>query len=532
MANPTLYDHTATANARIPYLGPVASGLTIEALNPADAGLLVIPSVMVGYASGANPTISCTDNLGNTYTPGPAVDDTTNLQKCAMFYLRNAPTGITHWIFSFSELVDFFEGMVSRFYNIDLTAAAEASHGASGTSTTWQPGSFTPLTNGDLIYNVAWNYGAFPAGLTSLAGDTGFTPLNFSRHDGHCAQYKVQATAGAINPAFTVSNSLLFFSLGIAFKSAAAPVSVPPVRVVRRAVYTFPSNDITTSFTEQFPCDTGNTLLMAWDGYGNAAPPGCHLTAVSDTSLNLWKLTTPTDSPPPRNPGTSQFAYVENATVSTSLVVTGTLNIASQDTVVTLWEVAGLLSNSFDQVTTAADDQEVPGDVTTVSISPSRPSGIVFLMGQVADGSVTGVTDVGSTVFFDCATFPEESASNPEPLEQNNARAHVFPANTTQITFVWQTTNAPGGVGPWSAQAISFLAPPPAATYEQEGFQYRADDGDEADDSNLGSQDVDVSRANLNNTRLRILSNVTNNPSGEKLKLQYRRVGDEQWRDV
>lgn len=74
---------------------------------------------------------------------------------------------------------------------------------------------------------------------------------------------------------------------------------------------------------------------------------------------------------------------------------------------------------------------------------------------------------------------------------------------------------------------------PSAATREQEGYRWRADDGDEDGATWLAAQDTNISRAKLTNTRLRILTNVTNDPPSEGLKLQYRRAnGADEWKDV
>jgi len=64
---------------------------------------------------------------------------------------------------------------------------------------------------------------------------------------------------------------------------------------------------------------------------------------------------------------------------------------------------------------------------------------------------------------------------------------------------------------------------------EQEGFQFRKDNGD-----NIGSQDEDAEVATETNTRLRILIDATDDPSSAAATLQYRRVGDpdSEWRNI
>lgn len=80
---------------------------------------------------------------------------------------------------------------------------------------------------------------------------------------------------------------------------------------------------------------------------------------------------------------------------------------------------------------------------------------------------------------------------------------------------------------------LPWTIPPAALTYEQEGFRWRNDDGSESGASWLAAQDTNITRGTLTNTRLRILVDTANqNPPSRRLRLQYRRVGDEGWRDL
>ncbi len=75
---------------------------------------------------------------------------------------------------------------------------------------------------------------------------------------------------------------------------------------------------------------------------------------------------------------------------------------------------------------------------------------------------------------------------------------------------------------------------PSEFTLEQEGYRWRDDDADEDEAAWLDSQDTNITRAKSTNTRLRVLTNATNNPPTQQLKLQYRKVGDpdSEWRDI
>ncbi len=67
---------------------------------------------------------------------------------------------------------------------------------------------------------------------------------------------------------------------------------------------------------------------------------------------------------------------------------------------------------------------------------------------------------------------------------------------------------------------------------EQEGFRWRADNGDEDGATWLDSQDVNITRSTLTNTRLRTIINATGDPGSNQYQLEYRKVGDTNWKKV
>jgi hypothetical protein len=71
--------------------------------------------------------------------------------------------------------------------------------------------------------------------------------------------------------------------------------------------------------------------------------------------------------------------------------------------------------------------------------------------------------------------------------------------------------------------------------YEQEGYRWRADDGDEDEATWLALQDADIVRGKNVNTRLRgTLDSSGKEPPTAQVAVQYRKVGDpdSEWRDV
>lgn len=71
-----------------------------------------------------------------------------------------------------------------------------------------------------------------------------------------------------------------------------------------------------------------------------------------------------------------------------------------------------------------------------------------------------------------------------------------------------------------------------APTLEQEGFRFRNDDGSESTATWRQAQDTDDSIATETPFRLRMLTNATGDPAIQAVKLQYRKVGASNWRDL
>lgn len=70
-------------------------------------------------------------------------------------------------------------------------------------------------------------------------------------------------------------------------------------------------------------------------------------------------------------------------------------------------------------------------------------------------------------------------------------------------------------------------------TIDQEGFRWRADDGDEDGATWLASQDVDITRTSDVATRLRMLVNTTGDVSSAQYQLEWRKVsGPTDWRKI
>lgn len=82
--------------------------------------------------------------------------------------------------------------------------------------------------------------------------------------------------------------------------------------------------------------------------------------------------------------------------------------------------------------------------------------------------------------------------------------------------------------------AVTFALAPGDASYEQEGYQFRLDDGSESGATDIGSQDTNITAPPNQNRRLRVLTDTTGDAPSEGVTFQYRRVGDpdSEWEDL
>lgn len=110
------------------------------------------------------------------------------------------------------------------------------------------------------------------------------------------------------------------------------------------------------------------------------------------------------------------------------------------------------------------------------------------------------------------------------------------------IGMVEETYAGTGGTGAKTFTHATFpsngwtfsLRPLAVASYEQEGFVWRDDDDDEANATSLESQDTPITRAVDTNTRLRVLTDITDDPGSDALTLQYKRDDEaaSEWRTI
>lgn len=177
---------------------------TSTAIDTTAANLIVVTSV--GF--GANSFGTLTDSKGNTWTlrinflTGGA-GYATGVWECV-----NPTVGTGH---TFTITGGSFPSFcVAAFSGVATSSPFGASTTAQVTvgNTSIQPGSLTPSTNGSLVLTTM----TLSDGITGTVSiNSSFTITNQNPHtgsaEGSALAYLVQATAGAVNPAWTYSGS-------------------------------------------------------------------------------------------------------------------------------------------------------------------------------------------------------------------------------------------------------------------------------------------------------------------------------------
>lgn len=121
-------------------------------------------------------------------------------------------------------------------------------------------------------------------------------------------------------------------------------------------------------------------------------------------------------------------------------------------------------------------------------------------------------------------------------VDNENFDFHLSPSDTVAIDEGVDlsgdfTTDIDGVARPgtWDIGADEYVS---TVTLDQEGFLFRADDGDEDGASPLASQDVDITRGKELNTRLRVLVDASGDPVSKDFQLEYKKQGNNDWTKI
>ena len=426
---------------------------------------------------GSGAITSVTDDQGNTWTEGPSTSNAMYDRQMAIYYVLNVAGGTQVVTIAFSGLSGvsaYFptQAVLSEFYNV---APSAANDGSTSSPTSAAAGTIITSGSGDLIYHWGASLSTdTPSGGnfngTSITAGTNFTLLSADLQVGSCDQYYVQPTAGAINPSFTPSGSATWGSLAIALNGASAGTApgsgMRIVHVQHTLIGSLTTGSNAAPLPLQFP-SSGNLLV----GLFNCA----QIASVSDSAGNTWSCPAALLSAGV-NGQYAQIVYAANASTSPNLSgITLTLSNGSAggetfQSFLVLYDVAGAATSPYDTGATANGQQTSNGDLATVSITPSTANGLVFGEVEIGFQTINGLVGPGyildSVVNTQDDDNPGGFGTQNSSLDEDNGYAHVYNANTDELSFEWTYNSSLSGgvegiVGAeyWAAVAAAFEAP-------------------------------------------------------------------------
>lgn len=463
-----------------------------------------------------------------------------NSQKEATYYVAGCQAGAVGYKITFSAANNYFQACQGEWYNVATSSPLDGTGAwvsqVAGT-TAYRSGSFNTAVNGSLIIQMTIEDSASPYDGTLFTADTGYTFLYTDLADGGCAQYTIQATAGATNPTITYNPGSSGASSTVAFKAAAAGTApaAGAIRVQRMQGHTAKSN--VTSFTAQFPA-TGNLIALNWTGYNGTNNTHCKITAITDTGGNTWNVRatasqTAQANPPATSPWFDIQAWDTVAPVTAnSLKLTLTTDnptypsVVNADCGLVLFDIVNASATPFDNAHGSTGNQTVP--VTyfdTVSITPGQ-AGCLLICGMNQDIGTTNALKSADTTALFLSPLADEWSGGFNTMIQDRGVALVAPSTSSAFMFSFGNTVANIGtsVGAWAAVAVSYFKNPGPTVYSQTHFRFRNDDGDEVTATAIDAQDASITRDGTLNTRLRTEVDTTNDPPSIAPRQTYRRI--------
>jgi hypothetical protein len=446
-------------NVRLP--NPVTAGnsLVLECYSKSGTGTVTVSSTSNGVAA-------------NTWVAGPSTTASSSGMKLSLWYALNATPGFTVISASPATTTVGWQCAAFEFNNI---IAADGNSGTvtnnGGTGSIMSAPAYTPGNSNDFLINSCFVDGVW----TGSSNPTSFGVGNNAAENvplwqfaatslgwDIATEFGIQTTATSIQPQMVQGGNGHYICASQAFRTGAAGGALAGMHIV----------GITSEDTQNFFCNGGcATVSLEMPVFGN-------LVAVTYEGVTTQQINSITSSPSPvggwksralvANAQNAQILAGENLVASNNM----TLKIVqSQDTssnTINLIDIAGAASAPYD--TSVATQQDVTGaaDVTTPSITPTVPGGLVVAKLTISGNTATGLTNPGPEIFTSC-TFGGTGVGNnsgslgtDNPCDRNNGNANVRYTSLSPIAFTWHFGDMPPqprdttSVVGWGFAAVAF----------------------------------------------------------------------------
>lgn len=433
-----------------------AGGLITVPLNNATLsgnGLVIV------VRCGTVATVLTPTNTGTSdaWSEGPgARDASTSGYSLMSFLCPNATAGTRTIQIKTSAALDYFKVIWWELRGMALASVLDGSSvtvAGNGTSP-MTPGSFTPTSSGDLLFQFVCNTPSYLDVTNWVPGTVGspnitWRMLSSGNHDAFGGQYGIYNSTAAINPSLGVggTNATGLSSIAFALKSSASGTAKTGMHIYGLDSTTVQLNE-RTNWTFQFPSD-GNLKFMATSAGANmdfTAPP---IDSTGDAWLACGQ----------RSDGSlnsTRIYYAANATSNNVTYLRMTNNNNSSDVVVFFGSIKGAATSPFitNDYIISTGNKSGTTPLTVFTPTPSSASGI--FIGLTAWDFDTATNSTWDRLM---GYLPVNSTGNTAYYE-NNGIASWTVTSTTPQALTWTFMDGLGvDVGFWAASGAFFSAP-------------------------------------------------------------------------
>jgi hypothetical protein len=414
---------------RIQYGGAMGNGSL--------AGNLVTLRITAPHGSTIS---SIADNKSDSYTLGVSEDSGSGGWVTALYYLPNAPAGITQITVTYSASVADWHGAIEEYSGIATSSPADGTCGNTS-STVACSAAITTTGNNDLVVASMIGLGSSiytnTMGTIAAGGSFSLDSADTQASDGD--EEEVLAMAGSVTPSFTITGSTESFNIvGMAFKASAGAGTNPTGMYILHEQH---FEMVQTSETINFPSN-GNLLVADTDIFNGEDT----IAINSCSSSNTWTKENPSGGDMP------QFFFVSSAIASTTLTCTVQAPNPEDHGILVFYDVVGAAASPFD---TLGPGNGSNGSVVTNTVTPTKPPGIAFAVENTGVGPGTGI---GTGFTWDNTPYTGETDAG--QLNNGDGWQHYWYTSASQITFTWDQANSSSYM---QAAAITFSSNPVSA---------------------------------------------------------------------
>jgi Bacterial Ig domain/Immunoglobulin I-set domain len=439
--------------------------------NPTSAGNLLV--VMVRWQNNSLPTVSFTDEPGNTYTRATTCTDAPAGTVTGLYYVENTKAGARNITVHFSSSSGGIAMGEYEFYNVAQSGSLDQAGCNVGSASTTVTSGVLPalVASGDLVFHygmidrAAMITGCTPSSQANIAWTQRTTMILDNQPQ--CAQYGIYNAAASFSPSFTVNANVNYVSASAAFKASSA--GTPPASGIR-VNYVQHDNSIIQNLTSalaQMPI-IGNLAVIMYTGSDD------YPSAISDGS-NTWRTVGANQVcneilSPPQKTAEGQCSSVWYASVSApgTLKLNVSRQINSQgagfgDSYIT-FDISGASANPVDvgfgsSGLASATGQQVinssGGPVTTLTAAPSAPNEVILVSENQQFDTMTGLSSPSGAYFLSNVYTNESNSSH---ADLNGGWGLLYNGSSTAgVTWVWtHDTSQSAGINTWTVVGAAF----------------------------------------------------------------------------